>query len=283
LYIVSKDGSIEEIDLRKEFFSFTLHYFYGQIVLAGQKTIREGEPDHSMKTINLPNGDSLYGLVQQGKENEIIAFANQPVEKEGKRFAEILISHLDSNQVTKRLLPAPQFEELTEAPTSTGTKYNGMFIGVSADLKKLYYSYQVAETGDYGHGIYTRLGMFDTEKEEELPYVYDRCCPPMGGYFQYDGYLMVNHFPEAGGMALVLNMRDLSSAIDLYKVLEGEETSRLSIHPFGPYFIVGTVNKVFLFSRDGDVLQEYPLPPDLIGQDYTIVEYTGDTWRDKGK
>jgi len=273
IYLVSENGLVEEIDLITEYLSFTFYYFYGRMVLAGHKTIRIVEPDHSTKTINLQIGDGLYGLVK-GKENEIIVFANQPVEKEGKQFAEVLIINLNSNEITEKLFPAPHFEELSEASPSPGIKYGLMFIGVSPDLKTLYYSYQeVEETGD--NVFHTRLGAFDTVNEEELPYIYDEGCPPRGGYFQHNGYLMVSHLPEAGSSALLLDMKDLTPVVDLYEMLKEEEMSRLTLHPFGQYFIVGADKKVFLLSQNGSFLREYSLPPELVGKDYSIVEYLG--------
>jgi hypothetical protein len=50
----------------------------------------------------------------------------------------------------------------------------------------------------------------------------------------------------------------------------------LLVLPFGEYLVIGTDSQVFLLSQDGDVLKEYPLPPDLAGKDYTIVAYLGD-------
>jgi len=84
-------------------------------------------------------------------------------------------------------------------------------------------------------------------------------------------------YPQAAVSTLLLNMKDLSPVVDLYEVLKGEETARLSIHPFGQYFIVGIVDKVFLLSQYGDLLKGYPLPPGLIGKDYTVVEYLGES------
>lgn len=274
IYMVSEDSVVEEIDLIAERLSFTFYRFHGRTILAGPKTVRILEPGHPTRIINLQIGDGIYGLVG-GKEDEAIAFASQPVENEGEQFAEVLIIDLNLNETTERLLPAPQFEEIPEASPSPGVKYGLMFIGVSPDLKKLYYSYQeVKQAGN--NVLYTRLGVFDTENREELPYTYDEDCTPMGGYSQYNGYLMASHSPFAGGAAFILRMEDLTPVVDLYEVLKDEETSRLTLHPFGQYFIVGADKKVFLLSETGSLLREYLLPPELIGRDYTIVEYRGD-------
>lgn len=251
-------------------------YRDGKMVFAGSSgtnRITIMDETLSYKTVNPGIMRGLPSLVE-GENDTVVYLGDSPVVQDGGQFARAMIIDVDSGDAVERLLPAPRLEEDGLGSTLPGEKYGLIFIGVSPDLKQLYYSYQTVEkAGD--NVFHTRLGMFDTEREKDLPYVYDGCCPPMGGYTEYGGYLMVSHFPEAGGSALLLNMKDLSSVVDWTELLKGETTSRLTIHPFGKYFIVGTDSKVLLLSQGGALLKEYPLPAELIGRGYTIVEYRG--------
>lgn len=274
LYIVPRDNSIREFDLKMKEAS-SCQYCYGRMVFcssARDANIVIMEMDFSYKVVRPKT--AIRGLVK-GEENRVIAFSDLPIEKNGKQFAPVFIIDLSSGEITGKLLPAPLSKEPSnETPLSPTVKYNLIFIGVSEDLKKLYYSYFEAEESG-GHVLYPRLGMFDTESEKEL-HTCSECCSPPDGYHQYKEYLFASHSPEAGGSALLLNMKDLSPVVDLYELLKAEETSKVLISPFGKYFIVGTQNKVFLLSQKGLILKEYPLPPELIDKDYTIVEYFED-------
>ena len=281
IYVIPKHNSIIKIDPETRDLPFA-RYCHGRMVFADSGAVSKiviMEKDLSYRVVRPKivgpwTPLSRIGGLIQGEGDRVIAVYKSPVEREGRQFADVFIIDLNSGEVTEELLPAPQFGERTETPASPGVKYHGTFIGVSSDLRKLYYSYLIKEAGD--NALYTRLGMFDTEKEEELPYVYDGCCPSFDGYLQHKEYLMIG-YPQAAVSTLLLNMKDLSPVVDLYEVLKGEETARLSIHPFGQYFIVGIVDKVFLLSQYGDLLKGYPLPPGLIGKDYTVVEYLGES------
>lgn len=278
LYVIPRHNPIEQVELDTEEVS-SCQYRSGRMVFAGRGVdeIVIMEKDLSYKIVKpktVGSNISIGGLVEGG-ENKVIAFNELPVTQNGKQFAEVFIIDLNSGEITERLIPAPP----SEIPSFGGSlspmvKYNLIFIGVSQDLKKLYYSY--LETEDAGSNVlYTRLGMFDTENEKEM-YTYNRCCPPSDGYQQYKEFLFVGHVPEAAGVALLLSMKDLSPVADIHELLKGEETSKISIHPFGKYFIVGTQSKVFLLSQDGHILKKYPLPSELIGEDYAIVQYLED-------
>jgi len=280
IYVIPKHNSIIKINPETRDLPFA-QYCHGRMVFADSGAVSKiviVEKDLSYRVVRpkivgpWTPLNTIGGLIQ-GEGDRVMVVYKSPVERDGRQFADVFIIDLNSGEVTEELLPAPQFGERTETPASPGVKYQGTFIGVSSDLRKLYYSYLIREAGD--NALYTRLGMFDTEDEEELPYVYDGCCPSFDGYFQHKEYLMIG-YPQAAVSTLLLNMKDLSPVVDLYEVLKGEETARLSIHPFGPYFIVGIADKVFLFSQYGDLLKGYPLPPGLIGKDYTVVEYLGD-------
>ena len=280
LHVIPRHDPIKRIELDTEEISSS-QYCYGRMVFAGRgvNKIVIMEKDLSYRIVKLKTFGSniaIGGLVK-GEENRVIAFNQLPVEENGKQFAEIFIIDLNSGEITRKLLPAPPSEELSEVPISPTIKYNLLFIGVSRDLKKLYYSYFETEESE-NNALYTRLGMFDTENKKEL-HAYNnknKCCPPPDGYQQYKEYLFVSHSSEAGGSALLLSMKDLSPVVDLHELLKGERTSKILIVPFGERFIVGTQSKVLLLSQDGHILKEYPLPPDLIGKNYAIVEYLED-------
>ncbi|GEM_PF-4903415 len=284
LYLVAPDGALKEIALRR-YVDYSLYSLHGKVIVATNGSIGIIE-DSSVRTIRFRDIGS-YILVE-GQEGEVIALGKTVVQEngkpylspaDGKPFAQVVSIDLDSGQVTEKLLPAPQTEGVTQdASIVPGVRYGfTFFIGASPDLRRLYYTYAfVKETGD--HAFYTALGVFDTEEEQDLPAVYDECCPPFDGYRQYRDYLMVSHFPEAGGGALLVNMKDLSPVVDIDELLKKDEGTRgLSlVLPFGKYFIVGADSQVFLLSPNGDLLREYPLPSDLIGKKYTIVAYFGD-------
>lgn len=278
LHVIPRHDPIKRIELDTEGIS-SYQYCYGKMVFAGRGVnkivIMDKDFSHKIVKPKTIGSKIVIGGLVKGEENKVIAFNQLPVEENGKQFAEVFIVDLNSGEITEKLLPAPPSEEPSfGVPLSPTVKYNLLFIGVSEDLKKLYYSYFEAEEAG-SNVLYTRLGMFDTENEEEL-HTYSKCCPPPDGYQQYREYLFSGHVPEAAGAALLLSMKDLSPVVDLHELLKGEGTSKISIVPFGKYFIVGTQSKVFLLSQDGHILKEYPLPPDLIGKGYTIVEYLED-------
>lgn len=114
--------------------------------------------------------------------------------------------------------------------------------------------------------------MFDTKSEKEL-HVYERPsgCLPREGYRQHEGYLYIGS--GRGGPSL-LSLKDLSPVVD-FAELQTEFPAQ-TISPWGRYFLAGTANEAFVLSRDGNVLKEYTLPPDLFGENYTFVEYPRD-------
>jgi len=281
IYIVPRHGSIKRLDLDvSQISSFQYSHskivFAGQTTLGGKNTIVILGEDFSYKIVKLESVESWkacnIGGIVTGEGHKVIVFDDQPIEKNEKQFAVVFIIDLDSGEVTSKFLSVPPSEN-SVAPLSPTVKYNLLCVGVSKDLKILYYSYsQVKEAG--GDVLYPGLGMFDTENGKEL-HTYSKCCPPLSGYQQHKEYLFVGCSAEGGGTPLLLSTQDLSPVVDLGELLRGkrEETSTLLLSPFGKYFVVGTHSKVFLLSQDGHILKEYPLPPDLIGNDYAIVKY----------
>lgn len=273
-YIDSEQWSTKyvETDPNLEGSSIPL-YTHDKIILSTRKGIIIINEDLSQKVIQLElEGESaeIGGLVR-GHGNEILAFNELPVKKGEQDFAQVFVIDLDSGDVTEELLPAPpSVESPPDAPAEEKRgRYALTFVGVGEDLDRLYYTFY---RGD--KVVPTRLGMFDTREKKELR-VYERGCLPIVGYRQHGGYLFV----ESGrGGPLLLSLEDLSPAVNFAKLRTEWPIRKIS--PLGRYFLVGTANEVLVLSRDGDVLKEYTLPPELFGGSYAFIEYLGNSEND---
>jgi hypothetical protein len=232
LYIVAPNGALKEIAIRKSLSLHLLYSLHGKVMVATDNFLDIIE-DSSVRTIRFR--DIGTNILIEGREGEVIALGTEAVddngkpysylERSGKPFAQAVVIDLDSGQVTEKLLPAPQTEEDGQDAsgkwlTVPGVRYGyTTFVGASPDLRRLNYVYSRVE-GAGDNDFYNTLGVFDTEKEQDLPVVNDECCPPEEGYLQYRDYLMVSHFPEAGGSALLVNMKDLSPVVDFHELLK---------------------------------------------------------------
>jgi hypothetical protein len=247
-------------------------YAHNKIILGRRSGIVIIDEDLSQEIIQLElAGESgeIGGLVHDDG-NEVLAFNESPVKKGGQDFAQIFVINLDSSDVREELLPAPpSVEGSPNAPAEERWgRYALTIVGIGENLDRLYYTFR---RGDKER---IQLAMFDTREKKELR-VYERRCLPIVGYRQHGGYLFV----ESGrGGPLLLSLEDLSPVVNFAKLRTDFPVREIS--PLGHYFLAGTANEVLVLSRDGDVLKEYTLPPDLFGGSYAFVEYLGDSEND---
>ena len=160
LHVIPRHDPIKRIELDTEGIS-SYQYCYGKMVFAGRGVnkivIMDKDFSHKIVKPKTIGSKIVIGGLVKGEEDKVIAFNQLPVEENGKQFAEVFIVDLNSGEITEKLLPAPPSEEPSfGVPLSPTVKYNLLFIGVSEDLKKLYYSYFEAEEAG-SNVLYTRL------------------------------------------------------------------------------------------------------------------------------
>ena len=142
----------------------------------------------------------------------------------------------------------------------------------SKDLNTLYYIYSIPKGGK-------ELGMvleaFDVERGIALAANANlQCINFMDGYSQHNGFLYSSRAStEGGATATLINAQTLEPLVNMDDVIKDELTPRVLVAAFGENFLIGTDSKIRLISQDGLYMKEYPLPPSLIGKEYTIMEY----------
>jgi hypothetical protein len=195
-------------------------------------------------------------------------------DEDGNTFWAIFDINLETGLFTKSGLEGPSFDFLLEGETpQAGAKYGARLVSVSPDLKYLYYLYYLAENENKGD---LTLGMFDAKELTEVHSTSDvRCLNLMVGYAQSQNVLYSSQlFLEGSEKATLVDMSTLQPIIDSNEMTKNEQDSRLTIVPFGEYFLLGMDSKVVVISPKGKIIDEYALPIEWTNRDYTLMEYS---------
>ncbi len=213
-------------------------------------------PDLSVNQIELDTGCVPDTTMFAGIDGNVILLKVQTLPQGAKYFSEVCIVDTISGEQTQKQIEVPR---------------NAWVYSISPDLEKLYYLYVDTGIKKTGH----IFGSFDIVSGEENVIYNDQCINMQGGYQQYNGMLFSETFglTEGNVKATLIRMDDFSPVI-----CEGENPQldmirELKIVPFGDYFLLGSRTQVMLISPDGEVIDQFDLPPALLLGDYEIMEY----------
>lgn len=145
-----------------------------------------------------------------------------------------------------------------------------MVVSVSPNLEKFFYLYH-----DSKIKIGEIFGMYDTKTEQETTILDDRCINIMGGYQQYNGMLFSETFglTEGNVKSTLIRMDDFIPVICGGENLALDMIKEVKIVPFGEYFLLGSKTQIILITLDGEIIDKFELPKELLMRKYQIMEY----------
>ena len=72
--------------------------------------------------------------------------------------------------------------------------------------------------------------------------------------------------------ASLVDMSTVSSLLDFEKYPELKR-GKLIIVPFGDFILLNTPYQIILLSPSGEIVERYPMPEDLVDQEYRVMIY----------
>jgi hypothetical protein len=234
--------------------------------------------DLSIQTLRLAVERSPFAdignLVEAADPNILIQ--DGAVNQSGETFARVFIISTDTGGISEKMLRIPELKVASgpdEVPQA-GDKYAAAWEAFRGDMQRFFAFFLQVESLEKT-SLY--LGEFDTQTGEQIAFTdqYNCSLAVMIGFKQYQNIIYIDGIQDdlSGKREAALLGPGLKPIADLTPILQNELTGRLTIVPFGDYFLLGTDSRVLLMSLDGKIVKEYPLPQEWINRNYMILEY----------
>lgn len=275
LYRISPGGSSDSIQVETADYGIGMYWGDYLLVIPPKANLLQlispdlRQFDVTFESKYLKDGTHSIFSVINGKNGELIAFSNVPVQEEGKYYALVWVIKPETSSIKEELLNFTNNEPVfSPSSASVDQKYIPSILAISQDLTKIAYSFYYIQDPKE-NVLHTAYAVYSTLENKDL--VVKKNTYYLQKFDQYGDILYQDKYPTSGVGGVILNLDDLSPVFDIDQFVQRTAVNRVRIRPYGVNWLIGTESEVLLVTPGGQLITRYPLPADFINQEYEIA------------
>lgn len=275
LYRISPGGSSASIQVETANYGTGMYWSDYLLVIPPEANLLQlispdlKQFDVTFESEYLKDGTHSIFNVISGKNGKLIAFSQNPVQKEDRYYAPVWVIDPKTASIKEELLNFPPIEpSFSSRSASVDQKYIPSILAISQDLTKIVYSFDYIQDPK-GKSLYTSYAVYSVLEDKDLVVIKDKYY--LQKFDQYGDILYQDKYPTSGAGGVILNLDDLSPVFDVDRFVQRTAINRVRIRPYGVNWLIGTESEVLLVSSGGQLIAKYPLPADFTHQEYEIA------------